>query len=424
MSSLRAEAGRRGEWRRCVAAYAFAFACAALLASFWPAGPGYAQETLRPELGRPLKAAEELIKSRRYREALAKVREAEAVPNRTAQENAVLERMRMAAASGADDTDTAVRAFEALSAANQLAPAERLRMIESIAGGYYRDRDYVRAGQWAQRYLREGGGNPAMRTLLIQSQYLAGDYAGVLKELSAELQAAERSNSAPPEDRLKLMLSAALKANDSGAYVRAMEKLVEFYPKQEYWVELLGRLQRKAGFSDRLALDIHRLSLATGSMTSADDFMEMAQLALQAGLGAEADQVLQKGFGSGVLGKGPQAERHRRLRALVAKRLAEEQHGRADAEREALEARDGNALMRIGMNLIYQGQAPGGLQLMQQGIAKGDLKRPEDAKLHLGIGYLLAGDKARALTTLKMVSGNDGTADLARLWTLHARRKG
>jgi hypothetical protein len=296
-------------------------------------------------------------------------------------------------------------------------------MIESIAGGYYRDREYPRAAQWAQRYLREGGGNPAMRTLLIQSQYLAGDYTGVLKELSAELQAAERSNSAPSEDRLKLMLNAALKANDSSAYVRAMEKLVAFYPKQEYWVELLGRLQRKPGFSDRLALDTYRLSLATGSMTSANDFMEMAQLAVQAGLGAEADQVLQKGFSSGALGKGPQAERHQRLRALVTKRLAEEQQGRADAEREALEARDGNALLRNGMNLLYQGQASRGLQLMQQGIAKGDLKRPEDAKLHLGIGYLLAGDNTQAMTTLKTVGGRDGTADLARLWALHARRK-
>ena len=422
MSSLRVEAARRGGWRRRLAGCAFT--CAILLAGFLPAGPAQAQEILRPELGRPLKAAEELIKARRYKEALAKVREAEAVPNRTAQENVVLERMRMAAASGADDVDMAVRAFEALSASNQLAPAERLRMIESIAGGYYREREYTRAAQWAQRHLREGGSNPAMRTLLLQSQYLAGDYAGVLKELSADLQSAERSNSAPPEDRLKLMLNAALKANDSSAYVRAMEKLVEFYPRQEYWVELLGRLQRKPGFSDRLALDLHRLSLATGSMTSADDFMEMAQLALQAGLGAEADQVLQKGFAGGVLGKGPQAERHQRLRALVAKRLAEEQQGRAEAEREALATRDGNALLPIGMNLIYQGQTARGLELMQQAIAKGDVKRPEDAKLHLGIGYLLAGDKAKAMATLKTVSGNDGTADLARLWMLYGRRKG
>ena len=74
------------------------------------------------------------------------------------------------------------------------------------------------------------------------------------------------------------------------------------------------------------------------------------------------------------------------------------------------------------MNLVYSGQAAKGVQLMQQGIAKGGLKRPEDAKLHLGIAQLVAGDKAKAQATFKTVQGTDGTADLARLWALHARR--
>ena len=65
-----------------------------------------------------------------------------------------------------------------------------------------------------------------------------------------------------------------------------------------------------------------------------------------------------------------------------------------------------------------------GLQLMQQGVAKGGLKRPEDAKLHVAIAYLLAGDGAKAQAAFKTVSGNDGTADLARLWSHYARRKG
>ena len=37
--------------------------------------------------------------------------------------------------------------------------------------------------QWSQRYFREGGTSGAMRTMLIQSQYLSGDFAGAAKEL-------------------------------------------------------------------------------------------------------------------------------------------------------------------------------------------------------------------------------------------------
>ena len=68
-------------------------------------------------------------------------------------------------------------------------------------------------------------------------------------------------------------------------------------------------------------------------------------------------------------------------------------------------------------------KAPEGrvIALVEQGLARGGLKRPEDAKLHLGIAYLQSGNKTRALSMLKTVQGSDGVADLARLWVVHAR---
>lgn len=383
-----------------------------------------AQEALRPEVGRPLQAAQQLIKAQRYKDALAKVRDADAVAGKSADESLMIERMRIAAASGAGDVDTAAHSFEAVSASNRVPAADKLRMIEAIAGGYYRAREYAKSMQWSQRYFRDGGTSPAIRTLLIQSQYLSGDFAGAASGLTAEIQTAERSGATPAEDRLKLLLNAALKTGDNNASVYAMEKLVTYYPRKEYWADLLSRLQRKPDFSDRLALDTYRLSLATGSMTTANDYMEMAQLALQADLAAEAKHVVDKGFATGVLGTGAQAERQKRLRDLVVKRQGEEEKTRAANEQQALAAKDGNALVNVGMNLVFSGQASKGLQLMQQGIAKGGLKRPDDAKLHLGIAYLVAGDSAKAQAAFKTVAGNDGSGDLARLWALYARRKG
>jgi hypothetical protein len=379
-----------------------------------------AQSGLRPEIGKPLQAAHDLIKAGKYREALAKVREADAAGAKNANESQTIERMRLAAASGAGDADTAAKAYEALGSA--LSGPDKLRTIESIAGTYYRAKDYGKALQWYQRYFKEGGTSATNRTLMIQTQYLSGDLAGASKELMAEIQAAERSGAVPAEDRINLLMNAAVKQHDIAGETFALERLVTYYPKKEYWVTLLSRMQRKPNFSDRLALDTYRLSLATGSMTAANDFSEMAQLALQAGSGAEAKQVIDKGFAAGVLGSGPEAERHKRLRELVNKRIAEAKAGEAENETQALEAKDGNDLVAIGMNKVYEGQKPKGLAMMQQGIAKGGLKRPEDAKLHLGIAQLLAGENAKAQATLKTVTGNDGTGDLARLWSLYARR--
>jgi len=395
-------------------------ACAAAL--IWFTAPARAQETLRPEVGKPLQAAQDLIKGGRYKEALGKVREAEAAGARNANETYLIERMRLAAASGAGEAETAARSFEAISGSPRIPGPEKLRMIESIAGSFYRSQQYAKSMQWSQRYFREGGSSGAIRTMLIQSQYLSGDFAGAAKELMVEVQGAERSGAAPAEDRLKLLLNAASKQGDNNAYVYAMEKLVTYYPKKEYWVDLLNRMQRKSGFSDRLSLDTYRLSLATGSMTAPADFMEMAQLALQADLASEGKQVLDKGFANGALATGPQADRAKRLRVLVDKKLAEDTASRAEDEKQALAAKGGDALVGLGLSQIYSGQAAKGVQLMQQGIAKGSLKRAEDAKLHLGIGQLVAGDKGKAQATFKTVQGDDGTADLARLWALYAKR--
>ena len=53
---------------------------------------------------------------------------------------------------------------------------------------------------------------------------------------------------------------------------------------------------------------------------------------------------------------------------------------------------------------------------MQQGIARGGLKRKDDAQLHLGFALHRAGQKQRAVQVLRGVTGSDGTSDLARLW--------
>ena len=375
---------------------------------------------VRPELGKPMQAAQDLIKAGKFRDALAKVHEADAIGGKSAAENLLVERMRLAAASGAGDADTAAKAFETVGAS--ASGADKLRMIESIAGTYYRAKDYAKAQQWYQRYFREGGTNSANRTLMIQTQYLSGDLAGVSKELMADIQGAERSGATPSEDRINMLMNAAIKQHDVSSEAFALERLVMYYPKKEYWVTLLSRLQRKPGFSDRLALDTYRLSLATGSMTAGADFSEMAQLALQAGSGAEAKQVVDKGFAAGALGTGAEADRSKRLRDLIAKRVDEAKKTAADDEKAALAAKDGNDLVTIGLNQVFEGQKAKGVQLMQQGIAKGGLKRPEDAKLHLAIGQLMAGENGKAQATLKTVSGNDGTSDLARLWSLYARR--
>lgn len=386
-------------------------------------GAAHAADTVRPEVGKPLQEAQSLIKARKYKEALAKVNDADAAANKTAYENYLIEYMRLSAAMSGGEMNTAAKAYDALAASGKLGGAEKLKMMESIAGGYYREKNWAKAIEWAQRYQRDGGTSAQMQTLLVQAQFQSGDKAGVAKELMAEIQADEKAGRAPPEDQLKLLMNASASLPEGGGYSFALERLVTYYPKKEYWAELIAGVQRKPGFSDRFSLDIYRLMLATGGMTKANDYMEMTQLALQAGLAAEAKAAIDKGFASGVLGTGPEADRQKRLRDLAVRKAEEAKAEMPAKEAEAMAEKDGTALVAVGFNLATSGQAAKGVTLIEKGIAKGGLKRPEDAKLRLGQAMVLAGSP-KAAGVLRGVTGADGTADLARMWIILARRKG
>ena len=398
-----------------------AFAAAALVIAGFH-GAAWAQ-AVRPEVGKPLQEAQALIKAGKGRDALAKVNAAEAAPNRTAQENYLIAQMRLSAANAAGDNEATIKAGEGLLASGRAQGAESLRTVQTIAVAYYKNKEYAKAAQWAARYFKDGGTDGAMRTMQLQSYYLANDCPSVNRMLGPVTE--EGAGHRVSEEELQILANCYLRANDTGGYVNAIEKLVVLYPKKQYWTDLLARVQKKPGFSDRLGVHVYRLRLATGNISSAADYMEFAQLALQQGVPGEAKQILDKGYAAGVLGKGDEAARQGRLRDLINKSLADSQAKRAADEKEALAAKDGTDLVKVGLNYVYEGKADQGFKLIDQGMKKG-VKRPEDAKLRLGEAQLQAGRKEAGVRTLREVKSNDpkindGTADIARLWVLYAR---
>ena len=377
-----------------------------------------AQESVRAEVGKPLQSADALFKQKNYKAALEKVAEAEAVPNRTPFENLTIQRTRGSIASAAGEYAVAAKAFEAVIGTGRVTGAEQLKLVQAVGGLYYQAKDYPKAAQWAERYLKEGGTDPGMRTVLVQAHFLNNDCAAVSKIVGDGADATRK----PTEQELQILANCFLKKNDTAGYVNAIERLVVLYPKREYWTDLLNRVQKKPGFSARMGIDVYRLKMATGNVSSTNDYFEMAQLALQAGYPAEAKTIIDKGFAAGALGKDKEADRHKRLLDLATKQLAESKAGRAQAEKDAAAEKTGDALVAIGYRYVTEGAADKGLPLMEQGIKKGGLKRPEDAKLLFGYAQYQAGQRAKAAQTLKGVQGNDGPADLARLWTLLAQR--
>jgi len=401
---------------------------ALVFAGLVAAGAALAQDkppTVRPEVGKPLQAAIDLLKQRRGKEALAQVKAAQAVPDKTPYETYLVTRVLGQAASAAGDNATAAAALESAAGSSAAPAADRVQLLAAAAGQYYALKEYGKAATVATRYFQYGGTDKAIRTLYVQSLYLSGNYGAASRELAQDVENEERAGKNPTEEQLQLLANAYLQSKDTAGYGRAMERLVALYPKRDYWLAVIDNVTRRSGFNERLQVEVARLKLDVGTMRSANEYLEFAQLLLIEGFPMEATRVIEKGYAAGALGTGPEAERHKRLRDLAAKNLAEDRKAVAEAEKADMSSKDGKALFNEGYNLVLHGKNEKGFAMMQQGVKLGgSFRRPDHAKLQLGYAYHLAGQNANAVEMFKTVQGTDGAAALARLWVIRLGRSG
>ncbi|MBE7419758.1 MAG: hypothetical protein HS128_18795 [Ideonella sp.] len=376
---------------------------------------------LRPEVANAVNAAQDAARAGQKDAAEAKLREAATVPNLSMYEQAVIERGRAGVSLSTQDWPQAMRSLEVVVGSRQFDGAEQLQMIELLAKISYQQKDYLRAVSWLRRYAHDGGTDPALRGLLPQALYLANEFKPAADELEQRVAADEAAHQPTPEITLRLLISCYQQLKDDAGYQRTLERLALVAPKPEYWADLLARVTKQPGFSDRLWLDVFRLRLAAGLMNSAEEFVEMAQLALQGGYPAEALRVVDRGLALSLLGNGQDAAAHTALRERASAAAEKDSADLGRAEASARKAREGDALVNVGLAYASAGHGAKGLALMEQGVAKGNLRRADEARLHLGQALWRAGRRDEAAQVLAEVKGGDGSAALARVWSVFAR---
>lgn len=363
-----------------------------------------AQDGVRREMAEPLTQARVAIAAKEYDDALRFVDAAAAMPNLSPYESLVIDQMRGSALTGKGDYAGAAAAFERVLDAQRIPADEQLPIMETLIAMYQKLNDEERVQYWFGRYRSAGG-------KAITAVPDAEDAAAVAKRIDA----AEQAHRAPEEADLQRAVRAAIETKSREAYLLAMEKLVRWHPKPVYWSDLIEwscdqpELER--------ALDRYRLMRAAGVGLDLMQVDNMAGIALIEQLPAEAKAVVDEGFARGVLGTAGYRERDATMRARVEKEYAEERASIASRDADA-EISTGDNLVRQGLRYVLYGDKDKGLAMIGRGLAKQPLQHADTTLLAAGYAYWLAGDRAKALAAFAQVKGDDGSASLARLWTL------
>jgi hypothetical protein len=346
--------------------------------------------TVSAKVGPLLNEAKALYASGNYNGALAKLREAEAVKS-TSDDTAVINSMKQAI--GVKTGDAALGG----------AAGAKAKFANDYNAGRFRD---VIADA---DVLRKNNALDANSQLIIgQAYYKAGDYAGCVRYTKTL---------GGSDTALELQARCAYEIGDDATQRQALESLVAHSGKPEYWKNLLRLSERSQGMSDHNTLDVNRLKLMTDNITTKDDYILLAQLALQLGNAAEAQSVIEKGTAAKVLTD----DRSARLLALAKAQAAANAANEAKTLAAANAQPQGDALVKLGEDQIGRGNAKGAIATIQSGLKK-PLKDPVNAQIRLGQAYLAAGQKAEAVDAFAKVKTPEKDAMIAHLWSLAARR--
>lgn len=396
-------------------------AAAPAAAASAPTGP-----TVRPEVGKHLIDAQQLLTEKKYPETKEALKRAMAVPDRQPYEDYLIALVSLNVAVNEDDAPNAAKYMEQFLALNEKGqwakPKDVMDLLQNVGVVHYRTKQYAQAAEWMERNLKAGGTHSAAKNVRIQAYLLAGNYQRSSELAEEEIALAQKENRPPVQSYLEILGQSRGQLKDSAGGTRAIEMLVTHYPKKEYWQSLVNRLWTRPDLTPALHLDVYRLGLYANALQETTDFAEYVEFAQRAGFSAEALQVFDKGVEAGLMGTGENVEAHKKLRVkLVAEAEQDRKTALADAA-NVLKKPNPILMLNLGFNLVGQGQFEKGIELMEKGIAKGVPKRPDDARLHLAIAYVLAGQTDKAQTLFGSITGKEGLTELARYWTLAIRK--
>jgi tetratricopeptide (TPR) repeat protein len=345
----------------------------------------FAQESLRREVGEPLQKAQAFLQAGQPAAAQAALLPTDALGNKTAREIYWIALLRGHIASKTGDVTRALAAYREALQSGQPSAQEQAALQAQLM---------------------------PLRLQQIRSLYRAQQFDQVIALMT-------QPDAPTDEASLSLVAASYVKLDQESGYVRTLERLLGRYPKPAYWVDRLARLQQQAGFAPRLGIELYRLQLTVGAISSGEEFMEMAQLCQRGGFPAEAVHVLDQGLASGKLGADDTA-----VRALRGKLTAMAQEDAASLSKTASQASGVVALTLNGWALSTMGQHAQGIALLQRALAAPMASAHERIQVQLRLAHaqVLGGQITDARTTFNTITGADGSADLARLWTLHLNK--
>ena len=190
-----------------------------------------------------------------------------------------------------------------------------------------------------------------------------------------------------------------------------MEILLKYYPKKQYWVQLSHMYGEQKKESEQLsAMDT---AYVQGMLDKGTEQVTMAYLYLNADLPYKAAKVMDKGLkDKSIDGKSKNWE----IAGSAWRQAQEVEKSIPAMETAASKSDTGELYARLGSIYLDGDQFKKAITAINKGLSKGGVKRPDNARLVLGMAYFNTKQYDKAREAFKAAGRDERSAKYADQW--------
>jgi tetratricopeptide (TPR) repeat protein len=370
---------------------------------------------------KPLGDAQAAMKKEDWSGALAKIKEAQAVSDRTPYDDYQINEFLGYVSQRAGDLEGAAAAYAQVLDSEFVPAEQKVERSRQLTALNFQLKHYDKARDFAQKWIdATGGSDPNAYLALGQSQYILENDPAAIEAMRKGIDLTRQANAEMNEQWFEILLSAYDRSGNKQGVYDTLVDMVRYFPSKQRWEQAFTQLQVISGELDnRTLLNLYRLMFETGALKKGEDYVDLGELATEAGLPGETVSAYQAGFDAKLLEDKDKARRTARL--AEAKKQAEgDRKALPGLEKEAAAGKAGEPDVAVGSAYLTYGEYDKAVEALKRGIGKGGLKRPDEAQITLGRALLKLNRKDEAKAAFAAVPESSKLARVAQLWAIYA----
>ena len=223
--------------------------------------------------------------------------------------------------------------------------------------------------------------------LLANGYFQLKDYDKSLSNIQIAIDREESAGKVPKEQWYNLARFIHFDRDNFREALNVLELLIMYYPKKQYWVQASHLYGEEKDEARQLAL--LEATYEQNLLDRSQDIVLISQLYLQAEVPYPAARVMEKGLADDIVEK---ESKNYELAGVAWRQAQEVTKSLPMLEAAASKSEKGELYARLGNVYLDVDKNKEAVEALKRGLDRGGVKRPDQARLALGMAYFNLGD--------------------------------